>query len=205
MKRMSMLLLAALLTVLLCAGTAWADGSVRYAGQAEKFVFLPGSEHSETDLFPAFTNVLPGDVLKQTIEVSNTSGKLIRIFLRAEPVTEADKDFLDQLTLQVETVSKEIFDAPAGETAGLTKNVLLGGFKQNGKTTLTVTLTVPADLGNEYMGKVGTIPWTFTVEEMNEVTETPKTGDWFQWPVWVASAAVLTVALVLVLKKRKHA
>ena len=43
--------------------------------------------------------VLPGDVLEQKITVKNDTKKSVRLYLRAEPVSEADRDFLSQLHL----------------------------------------------------------------------------------------------------------
>ena len=97
MKKMMICL--ALLMALLMTGSAMAAASVTYEGGAENFVFLPGSEYTDTDMFENFKNVLPGDVLTQIIPVQNTSGKQVRIYMRAEPVSEADRDFLSQLKL----------------------------------------------------------------------------------------------------------
>ncbi len=196
---------ALLLAVVMCCGIALAEGEVRYEGQAAKFVFLPGDVNSDTNLFgESFANVLPGDTLVQKITVKNTSSEKVRIYMRAEAVDAAEKDFLNQLHMTVEAGDTEIFDAQAGEKDGLAGRVLLGGFKKNGSTELTVTLTVPSDLGNEYMGKVGYVPWTFIVEEIVQA-ETPDTGDWFAMPVWLSIAALLMAAIVVVLARRRKA
>ena len=195
-----------LLCLLLLCGTALADASVSYEGGAEKFVFLPGSEYSDSDLFENFKGVLPGDVLTQQIRVENKTGKAVRIYMRAEGASEEDADFLSQLQLNVTSGDKEIFEAAASETAQLTENTLLGTFKKNGGTDLTVTLTVPIELGNDYMAEIGVVPWTFLVEEVPE-DATPDTGDWFQMSVWVSIAAVLAALIIalLIAKKRREA
>ena len=199
---------ALLLALVLLTGAALADDTaVRYEGGAEKFVFLPGSSYSDSDLFDNFKNVLPGDVIDQKITVSNSTGKQVRIYMRAEPVSDADKDFLDQLRLTVKSGDSTIFEGTAGEQDGLAKNTLLGTFKKDGSVELTATLTVPADLGNAYMGREGRVPWTFLVEEI-PVDDTPQTGDWFSLPIWLALAAaaafVLAVAIVLNRRARKN-
>lgn len=203
MKRFAVILLCALL---LMGNALAANTSVRYEGGAEKFVFVIGKNaETDSDLFDNFKGVVPGDEIQQIIHVKNDSGKKVRIYMRAEPVSEADKDFLSQMTLNVKAGNKEIFDAAADETAQLTKNTLLGTFKKNGGTDLTVTLNVPFDMGNEYMGREGTVPWTFLVEEIKE-EETPKTGDWFQKNLWIGLAAVLAggIVVLLVLQKRRR-
>ena len=199
MKKRS-ICLALLMAVLLC-GSALA-ASVSYEGGAEKFVFLPGSSLSASDLFENFKDVLPGDVLTQTIRVQNDSASSVRIYMRADPVSAADADFLNQLHLSVTAGEKEIFDAQAGEQGGLANNTLLGTFKKSGGTDLTVTLEVPAELGNEYMDRLGTVPWTFLVEEVT-ADDTPETGDWFRPAVWIAAAAVLAGCIVLLLIRRR--
>lgn len=192
--------------VLLCSSALADDAAVRYEGGAEKFVFLPGSEESDSDLFENFKGVVPGDVITQTITVKNNSTKKVRIYLKAEPVSDIHRDFLSQLSMTVDCKNKEIFDAAASETAQLTNKTLLGTFKKNGSTELTVTLTVPETLGNEYMGEIGIVPWTFMVEEIPE-DDTPHTGDWFQSEVWLAIICMLIVAAtaLYVMKRRESA
>lgn len=194
----------ALLLVLAMCGSAMAAASVRFVGGAEKFVFLPGSEYTDSDLFENFKGVLPGDVLQQKITVKNDSSMQVRIYMKAEPVSDIHRDFLSQLDMTVDCKNKEIFDAAASETAQLTNKTLLGTFKKAGSTELTVTLTVPEDLGNEYMGSIGIVPWTFIVEEVPE-DKTPHTGDWFQSEVWLGAIGLLAVAIaVLIVVQRRR-
>ena len=198
MKCMFRICLALLLTLLLC-GSALAEANVNYEGGAEKFVFL-----SDSDLFDNFKGVLPGDVIEQKIAVRNDTEGDVRIYLRAEPVSEQDRDFLDQLQLTVTTSGgKEIFDAAASETAQLTGNTLLGTFKSKGGVELIVTLTVPEDLGNDYMDCSGVVPWTFLAEEI-PADDTPQTGDWFQSAAWMGAIAIMATLLILLLARRRR-
>ena len=199
--------LAIMLFLFLLSTTALAtDGSVVYEGGAEKFVFLPDSEYRDSDLFDNFKNVMPGDVLEQIVHVKNGTNKQVRIYMRAEGASAADQDFLNQLQLSVTCKDSDIFDAQADEKAQLTKNILLGTFKKDGETDLVVTLTVPMDLGSEYMNRVGIVPWTFMVEEIAE-EDTPQTGDWFNAAAWIGVAGILLAGLIVLLliagKKRK--
>ena len=204
MKKVAVILLALLLTMV---GTAaLADAAVSYEGGAEKFVFLPGSAYSNSDLFENFKNVLPGDSLVQKITVRNDTNGKVRLYMRAEMEGMQDREFLSQLKMTVECRDQKIFDAAPSETAQLTNNTLLGTFNSRGSTELTVTLTVPADMGNEYMSRIGVVPWTFVAEEIPD-EQSPHTGDWFQTGVWVGVALLLTamiVVLLIVQRKRRE-
>ena len=200
MKKTISLLLALLL--LLSALPASAISNVTYEGGAEHFVFLPGSEYSDSDLFENFKGVMPGDVIIQRITVKNTSDKQVRIYMRVDPVEEKYRDFLDKLNLQVSCKSEHIFDAAASQTGQLTQNTLLGTFKTAGSVELVVTLTVPLDLGNEYMLATGIVPWTFTVEEYIE-EDTPHTGDSFDLSTWLLAAGMILAAIAYVLIRMK--
>ena len=191
-------LIAILMLLFLLTGSAMAAASVTYEGDAEEFVFLPGSAYSDTDLFENFKGVLPGDVLTQKITVKNNSNDKVRIYMRAEAEGMEDRDFLSQLHMTVECRDEDIFDAAPSQTAQLTENTLLGTFSKKGSTELTVTLTVPITMGSEYMGRVGVVPWTFLVEVI-PMDDTPDTGDWFQTEIWISIAAVLAAAILMLL------
>lgn len=203
MKKIITLCLALLLLSMLSC-SALANAAVNYKGDAEKFIFIPGSDLSDTDLFENFKGMLPGDTLTQVIEVNNHTPNPVRIYMRAEPVDPLHKEFLSQLRMKVECKDETIFEAAPSETAQLTENTLLGTFKKNGSTELTVTLSVPFDMDNRFMSMNGVVPWTFVVEEMPSV-ETPHTGDWFETGLWVSVAAALALAIVvLVIVQRRR-
>ncbi len=193
-----------LICLLLGCTTALCESSVSYEGGAEAFVFLPGSEESPSDLFTQFKNVLPGDTLTQSITVTNTSGKSIRLYLRADPVDEASRALLEQLQLSVTCRDQSIFEAAASEQGQLWRNVPLGTFRTNGKTELVVTLTVPTSLDSTYMGATGIIPWVFTADEIPD-DDTPHTGDWFQLSTWLFAGGILVMVIIalLILYRRR--
>ena len=202
MKKSITILLALLL---LMESFAFADvGNVTYVGGAEKFIFLPGSDYSDTDLFDNFKNVMPGDTLTQVIKVQNKSMNRVRIFMKAEGCSEEDREFLNQLKLNVKSSKGDIFEAQADETAQLTDWVNLGVFRRKGEANLNVTLTVPIELDNKYMNRIGTLAWSFQVEVIDDDTN-PETGDWFDATVWVCCAAVVLTAgvVVLILSKKR--
>lgn len=196
----------ALLLAVLLSGGAMAS-SVTYVDRDELFDFKPGSVYEVTDLFENFKDVLPGDVLQEHITVQNSSGGQVRIWMQCKYdsyVTTDAKDFLSQLKLTVVSGNSEIFEAAADQKAQLSGPKLLGTFKKNGKVELTVTLEVPAELGNEYMNQIGVVPWTFLIEEIPE-DDTPDTGDWFRTNVWISIAAALAaVILMLLIVQRKR-
>lgn len=178
MSKLKRFALCAMLTLVMLFGSltaAAAEGNVSYSGDAGKFVFQPGSEHSVTDLFPDFKGVMPGDTLTQSIFVRNNASDKVRIkvYLRAlgahkhysQTAYEKSVEFLSQLTLSVSAAKSELFNAPADQKGQLSDWVLLGEFGPGGEAELTVTLNVPVTLDNEFMNAVGYLDWQFMVEE----------------------------------------
>lgn len=203
-----------------------AKGNVTYSGDAGEFVFQPGSDQSVTDLFPGFKDVMPGDVLTQTILVRNdTSAKVnVKLYLRALGAHEESREFLSQLTLAVRAGDSELFRAPADQTAQLSDWVDLGELGSGGEVALTVTLQVPVTLDNRFMDAVGYLDWQFMVEEFPVEQpdqqdepdkpvdpgkpDVPKTGDNVNVGLFaglfVSSGLLLTVMLWLILKKKEE-
>lgn len=199
-----------------------ADSNVTYSGNAGQFVFAPGSDRSVTDLFTGFKDVMPGDVLEQTITVrNNASDKVsVKLFLRALGAHEESQEFLSQLTLLVKAEGGELFHAPANQTAQLGDWVELGTLSSGGQTNLMVTLQVPTVLDNRFMDTVGYLDWQFMVEELPVdgpddpgqpddpgKPDVPKTGDNVNVGLFaglfLGSGLLLAILLWLLVKKKE--
>lgn len=221
----TMLLSLALLTGLNLAAPnliALAAGSVTYDGNAQKFIFAPGSEYSPTDLFTKFKNVMPGDSLTEQLVIRNnaTDSTDIRVYMRSLGAQKDTDDFLAQLSLTVQqNGDSKLFEAPANETAQLTDWVCLGTIYSGGEIALDVTLNVPITMGNDYQDNIGYIDWQFKIEELpiepdnpqpdkpqppieTEGLQPPETGDTSNVMLYIVLACVAGAAFLLLIKRR---
>lgn len=180
-----------------------ADGNVIYSGNAGEFIFTPGSEHSPTDLFPEFKDVMPGDTLTQNIVVKNNAKKSVKISMRALGAHKDSKDFLSQLNLYVEKMTDTpLFEAPADQTAQLTEWRQIGVLAAGGEAELRVGLQVPTSLDNNYKKLVGYLDWEFMVEEIDDGST--QTGDTVNGWLWIAGVCISVALIVLIVRKRRE-
>lgn len=214
---MKKLFALAVALVLLVSGVSVSaeNGRVTYTGDAGDIVFAPGGEHSLTDLFPNFKDVMPGDSLTQTITVKNDASKDVKVvlYMRSLGAHEDSVDFLSKLRLRVKKSDNNdmayMFDAAADETAQLTDWVRLGTLYSGGVVNLDVTLEVPVELDNQYSEQIGFLDWQFMIEEFpveDTDPEAPKTGDGSRvgWYIGIAVCAMAAVAIVLLRRKKER-
>lgn len=203
------LLLCLLIALALPMAALAADNpTVDYTGQQNTFQFGDVGSGSTTDLFADFKDVLPGDTIAQKIDVKNSSTVTVKIYLRQEPVSEEHRAFLDQLRMTVfsDIGPTKLYEEAPSNQDGLANNVLLGTFLPGAKMTLTVNITVPDTLGNAIAGLQGSVSWVFTVEEVQvDPPPGPATGDMTSILPWLAIAAVMAAAIVLLVVLRKRA
>ena len=161
MRKIITLLVALLMVLSSTLPVMAADGKVTYSGNAGKFVFEPGSDHSLTDLFPNFKGVMPGDTLTQKITVKNDADNKVKvkIYIRSLGAQEDSREFLSQLDLKVQKSAENemayMFDAAASEKGQLYEWVCLGTLYSGGEVNLDVTLTVPKELPNQFQNQIG--------------------------------------------------
>ena len=215
--------LLAMVIMIMASATAAFAGSVTYKGQAEKFVFAPGSEYSKTDLFgDQFKGIMPGDSIIDTVTVkNNASDKVnVEIFIRALGATdlqepedgiaevsqEDSQKFLSQMTLTVaQNGNSELFHAPADQTAQLTDWVSLGKFDSGAEVDLNVTLNVPIEMNDDFQNAIGTLDWQFKVVE-TPIPEETRTGDDMNLliPIVLIAAAAAGIAALLITRRKKE-
>ena len=216
MKTLKLLaVVLALATALAFGGfTALAEGNVTYSGDAGQFIFAPGSDHSATDLFTEYKEVMPGDELVQHITVKNNASKKIKVNVYMRSLgAHRDNDnieFLSQLDLTVKKLTDTVmFDAKADETAQLTDWVLIGTLYSKSEVDLELILKVPTSLDSKFMNRVGLLDWQFMVEELPLQPGDPgfpQTGDTTNIALYllpVAGFGALTVVMFIILFRRK--
>ena len=141
--------------------------NVVYYGDADKFVFEPGSDHSPTDLFTNFKNIMPGEKVTQLIELRNDSSNKsdVMLYIRPLEVDDNSKDFLSKLTLTVNYPNVSDTDKKLDDWT------YLGTVKSGDKINLEVILEVSTDMDSTYSNRTAYVNWEFLAIE--DETENP--------------------------------
>lgn len=145
--------------------------SVKFNGDAQKLLAVPD------DFFRNFGEIMPGDVKKDTIVISNTDKKEVEIlFYTGIPnQTKEQTALLEKLSLSVSMNGKNLYKGNL-KASSLGKPVSLGKFGTNAKGTLEFSVSAPADLKNTEALRDASVNWTFAVKGKEQGTGLSPSG-----------------------------
>lgn len=145
----------------------------------------PGTQVEEGNWFMSFTNMVPGGVYWDELQIENHSRKTYRLFMQIRPRDQSYDARLDELLKMIEmevfygdqTIYKGNATGYHGpDTIGedMQGIVPLGAYRSGSKKTIRVKLTLDPNLGlnddgtYRYADVLTKIDWWFAVEEVPE-------------------------------------
>lgn len=143
--------------------------SVEFNGKAHKLIAAP------KDFFSNFGKAMPGDVLSDSVNLSNTTGKTAELFFRTDlkKQTADQLDLLEKLQLTISMNGKELYSGNM-RADSLNSYISLGKYKKGEAGKLDFTVSVPKELGNAYALKDADVRWIFTVREQEDKNSSNK-------------------------------
>lgn len=181
---------------------AFADTpAIAYDGNVRQLTVSGATGSSgEPDLFPAFKDLMPGDVREQQIEIRATGVKSqVRVFVRAV-VDQETASLLSPITL-----TATVGDASTGWLQTGTPGSVFAHptqvvtFTGDGSTVLNLQLSVPTSVGNELADASKTIRWEVTAEDDGETIPVQPAGSKKPSLFGLAATGDSTFTLLLVL------
>lgn len=134
--------------------------TVEFNGKAHKLLAVPG------DFFTNLGTAMPGDVLTDTITLSNTTDDPAELLFRTSVKgrSEEMRAMLKDVKLTV-AMGNEILYRGNLESAGLEKNRSLGRFASGQTGNMKFRLEIPTEWDNRMAQKSADVTWIFTVNE----------------------------------------
>ena len=128
----------------------------------------------DSKFFNGLVNLKPGDVKTDYINVDNTSKGKLALYLKVESdiTYQVEKELLETIKLTItDSSNNTLYDGPLLNSV----NNYLKTYGKGEKDKLTLKISVPHDVDNEYSGLLSKIIWSLSCEEEN--VPVPKTGD----------------------------
>lgn len=164
-----------------------------YDARAKRFSYR-GVEG--TDLFASFKDLMPGDVRLQGFRVEVVhADEPVTVYVRAA-YDAAEYAGIEGLRVATQLGSSPLLVGTLGDAHGMESAVEAACFDGDGSAPVTVTLTVPTELGNGTAGGTHVLSWEFIAqhEGSGETVRVPsdslpQTGDSSGAAIWLALLA----------------
>ena len=149
--------------------------SVEFQGKAHKLIAVPD------DFFANLETAMPGDILTDTVKISNTTKNDAEIFFRisTEGRSKEKTDMLKNIRFQI-AMGKKVLYRGTLDAAKLQKNHSLGVFKSKASGELKFLLEIPKEWDNAWALKKTDVSWIFAVQDetsgVNQTEEQKQNG-----------------------------
>lgn len=149
--------------------------SVEFQGKAHKLIAVPD------DFFANLETAMPGDILADTVKISNTTKNDAEIFFRISTEGRAKEkvDMLKNIRFQI-AMGKKVLYRGTLDAAKLQKNHSLGVFKSKASGELKFLLEIPKEWDNAWALKKTDVSWIFAVQDetsgVNQTEEQKQNG-----------------------------
>lgn len=143
--------------------------SVEFNGKAHKLMAVPA------DFFVNLGFAMPGDVLEESIAISNTTKKPAEIFFKTstEGRNQEQMKLLKEISLTIGMNGKTLYKGTL-DSAALSKDHSLGIYQPGQTGSLQFCLEIPKEWDNAYALKKTDVTWIFSTSE--EETEAVENG-----------------------------
>lgn len=134
--------------------------AVEFSGKAHKLVAVPD------DFFTNLESAMPGDVLKERVQITNTTDQEAEIFFQTDTTgrSEEQLQMLKEIRFEISQNKKLLYKGTL-DAEELAKPKSLGKFKSGQKGSLEFELEIPKDWDNVYALKKTDVTWIFAVKE----------------------------------------
>ena len=133
---------------------------VQFNGAAHKLIAVPD------DFFSNFSKAMPGDLLMDDVEISNTTENEAEIFFqtKVENQSAMQETLLEKLNLTITMRGVVIYEGNL-RASSLNEGISLGKFLPGQKERLSFSIVIPKELDNLYALQDASVRWIFTVKE----------------------------------------
>ena len=174
------------------------SSSVIFEEDAGKYISL------DNHFFDNLGNMLPGDIASEDINIINSSYDKIEYFLSIdyENLDNLQKKLLGNINLNIKNSKGEIL---VSSNLVDKRKLSLGTFSHNEKDKITIELSLPKNIDNEYSKILTKILWRFSYDVISHSKNpnNPNTGDFkFDWSITVFILSSIGFIIVLFFEKK---
>lgn len=151
-----------------CVHTTHDNIKTETSDQAFSITFENGSEglvkvDGDFGFFSNWSSLMPGDTVSDTVTIGNNYDDRVAIYFRTETI--ADDSLLEKVHLIIKNGDTTVYDG--GMNGEITQEVQLGYLRRGETRNLTYTVSIPAELTNEYALANTRTKWIFSCSYHN--------------------------------------